>query len=287
MFTLSQNSKEPDQPTQLKRACRSRSFFLLYLAATTKYQASCISWHSVSRAMWRLDDTFANSQLQEKRDLVTKPIQPDDVQRIIAHIAFTKATRGRIFILRPSAVVSLHLMPVILCLREHYGRRRCSRSLQTPWRAGRSCLGKSSWSTPRIIGCSRCSNSSSSFGRRCSTWSEICLEILSCPRNDPEDVLLIGFAHRSSQTFSGIRHLSDDGIYCALRGLDLSFICLLGQVGTPTVLVFGKTARVSRLNLYAKVKTSSSTTGRPCRLSTKESSSPSWRRSPRSDLMAP
>ena len=29
--------------------------------------------------------------LQDKRDLVARPIQPDDVQRIVAHTAFTKA----------------------------------------------------------------------------------------------------------------------------------------------------------------------------------------------------
>ena len=34
--------------------------------------------------------------LQEKRDLATRPIQPDDVQRIVAHIAFSRAT-GRHF----------------------------------------------------------------------------------------------------------------------------------------------------------------------------------------------
>ena len=29
---------------------------------------------------------------QEKRDLVTRPVQPDDVQRIVAHVAFSRVT---------------------------------------------------------------------------------------------------------------------------------------------------------------------------------------------------
>ena len=45
--------------------------------------------------------------LQERRDLATGPMQPDDVQRIIAHIAFTRGGRRRIFILRPSFAFAL------------------------------------------------------------------------------------------------------------------------------------------------------------------------------------
>ena len=44
--------------------------------------------------------------LQEKRDLVTGPIQADDMQRFVAHIDFTRAATGRIFILRPSFAVT-------------------------------------------------------------------------------------------------------------------------------------------------------------------------------------
>ena len=44
--------------------------------------------------------------LQEKRDLVTKPMQPGDVQRV-AHIAFTRATRRHTFVFRPSFAFTL------------------------------------------------------------------------------------------------------------------------------------------------------------------------------------
>ena len=45
--------------------------------------------------------------LQEKRDLVTRPIKPDDVQRLVAHIAFSRATGRHTFVFRPRFVFTL------------------------------------------------------------------------------------------------------------------------------------------------------------------------------------
>ena len=47
--------------------------------------------------------------LQEKRDLVTGPMQPDDVQRIIAHVAFTRCGGRHTFVFRPSFAYTLPL----------------------------------------------------------------------------------------------------------------------------------------------------------------------------------
>ena len=60
------------------------------------------------RAMWQLSATFCQLPfLQEKRDLVTKPMQPDDVQRLVTQCAFMKAAGGHIFILQPSFAFTL------------------------------------------------------------------------------------------------------------------------------------------------------------------------------------
>ena len=90
----------PDEPAQLKRACRSRSFFLHFLSPrpysfsvtarptvrgrlillwhwafsgsiNPTYQASCISWHNISMAMWQLNATLASSQSSRKRERET------------------------------------------------------------------------------------------------------------------------------------------------------------------------------------------------------------------------
>ena len=45
--------------------------------------------------------------LQGKRDLLTRPIQPDDVQRIVAHVAFSRAIGRRTFVFRLSFVSTL------------------------------------------------------------------------------------------------------------------------------------------------------------------------------------
>ena len=45
--------------------------------------------------------------LQEKRDLATRHMQPDDVQRILAHVAFSGATRRHTFVFRPSFAFTL------------------------------------------------------------------------------------------------------------------------------------------------------------------------------------
>ena len=45
--------------------------------------------------------------LQEKRDLATRPMQLDNVQRIVAHIAFTRAAGGHTFVFRPSFAFTL------------------------------------------------------------------------------------------------------------------------------------------------------------------------------------
>ena len=43
----------------------------------------------------------------KKRDLATRPMQPDDVQRIVAHIAFSRATGRHTFVFRPSFAFTL------------------------------------------------------------------------------------------------------------------------------------------------------------------------------------
>ena len=59
----------------------------------------------MSRAMRKLKATLASSLiLQENGDLVTRPIQPDDVQRIVAHVAFSRAIRAHTLVFRPSSV---------------------------------------------------------------------------------------------------------------------------------------------------------------------------------------
>ena len=45
--------------------------------------------------------------LLEKRDVVTRPIQPDNVQRILAHVAFTRCGGGHIFVFRSSFAFTL------------------------------------------------------------------------------------------------------------------------------------------------------------------------------------
>ena len=53
----------------------------------------------------KLKATLASSLiLQENGDLVTRPIQPDDVQRIVAHVAFSRAIRAHTLVFRPSSV---------------------------------------------------------------------------------------------------------------------------------------------------------------------------------------
>ena len=45
--------------------------------------------------------------LQEKKDLVTGPMQPDDVQRRIAHVAFVRCSGRHTFVFRPSFAFTL------------------------------------------------------------------------------------------------------------------------------------------------------------------------------------
>ena len=49
----------------------------------------------------------AQKRLVSCRDLATRPTQPDDVQRIVAHVAFTRAAGGHPFVLRPSFAFTL------------------------------------------------------------------------------------------------------------------------------------------------------------------------------------
>ena len=58
--------KESDQATQPRRTCHTLLSPFLHTRPIWQphiYQASCISWHSMSTAMWQLSATFANSQM--------------------------------------------------------------------------------------------------------------------------------------------------------------------------------------------------------------------------------
>ena len=89
-FTLRhKNEKEgPIRPAQTSKTCHTSLLISICshhipspLIVTARraswqqqpcYQASCISWHNMSRAMWQLKATLANSQSsQEERNLFT------------------------------------------------------------------------------------------------------------------------------------------------------------------------------------------------------------------------
>ena len=103
MFKLKQKSKDPDMPAPLKRARHSRSFLLFshHNPSAVRERHSCRDSSRLPGLMHFLvqhvqGDVAAQSHLcqlpilQEKGDLATRPIQPDDVQHIVAH--FSRAT---------------------------------------------------------------------------------------------------------------------------------------------------------------------------------------------------
>ena len=63
------------------------------LGSQTHYQASFISWHSMSRAMWQLSATFANSQSCKKREILSPdPCNPMTCNASLHTFLFTRAT---------------------------------------------------------------------------------------------------------------------------------------------------------------------------------------------------
>ena len=74
--------------------------FLCHSQSTVREQHSCrdsrphaFPGTACPGAIWQLKSHLCQLPiLQEKSDLATRPVQPDDVQRIVAHIAFSRAT---------------------------------------------------------------------------------------------------------------------------------------------------------------------------------------------------
>ena len=61
------------------------------LGRYTHYQASFISWHSTSRAMWQLSATFANSQSCKKREILSP--DPCNPMTIVNRCEFSQTVR--------------------------------------------------------------------------------------------------------------------------------------------------------------------------------------------------